>query len=533
MANNSPGVTTITSSTPTSVALNATTQQSINFWQTARQSFREYARSHERTVETVFEDTAAKDAQKQRQIESLWIRSAEKNAIIIDIRPFSISVDEFLDALKEQYDGKALGVRPVGQSSGDVAVIAFDTAEARNEACTIGVTVGEHTIIGTPALDANSQVVRLSLDGLPLLRSESLRALLHGALTPFGKVLHAKVYLDKRGFSFGKGEALIDVTPTAGRQFEPLVHEIHLGTDRLIYANWRGMDKHCFYCRKPGHLKANCPKKSRGPRTCLGCHSTAHLIRDCPKANPDGVGHKRGRRSLYELMETAQDTIRREQAATSRDEDTSQREMVEEEVEHVESPLPGQQKKSEVSANDQRMTVEPEVAQPDLAQPQQPTPSEVVPHVDGAIVTLVPVEQQCTTSTTTDSRQEAQEEAPANKRQKKDTNDDQTLQPVVDAEANMVDDLMMLFEDEDLDMAEVLDTQHTRSQSEAVLLKWVANHPEKAVAKVVQQHLDAGTKTTGLKKLREVIQHAKQHADAKKGGIGKRGGKRYTTDLRK
>ena len=89
-------------------------------------------------------------------------------------------MDEFWDALKVQYDGEALGVRLVGQTSGGRSshCCRHSRIEARNEgACTIGVTVGEYTIIGTPALHANIQVVCLYLDGLPFLRSESLRAL--------------------------------------------------------------------------------------------------------------------------------------------------------------------------------------------------------------------------------------------------------------------------------------------------------------------------------------------------------------------
>ncbi|KAI8138381.1 hypothetical protein BJV82DRAFT_697617 [Fennellomyces sp. T-0311] len=140
----------------TPVTLSTTAQKSIQFWEAGSKSFRAYARSYERTVETVFEDAEAKEAQKQRQLEGLWIRSAEKNAVIIDIRNHPITVDQFLDSLKEQYEDSAMGVRPVGQSNGDVAVIAFDTKEAREAACSVDIRVGEHTIIGTPALGVNS-----------------------------------------------------------------------------------------------------------------------------------------------------------------------------------------------------------------------------------------------------------------------------------------------------------------------------------------------------------------------------------------
>ncbi|KAI8148555.1 hypothetical protein BJV82DRAFT_574793 [Fennellomyces sp. T-0311] len=58
---------------------------------------------------------------------------------------------------------EAGSVRPVGQNNGDVAVVAFQTKEAREAACSARVCVGEHTIIGPPALGANSQIYRMAL----------------------------------------------------------------------------------------------------------------------------------------------------------------------------------------------------------------------------------------------------------------------------------------------------------------------------------------------------------------------------------
>lgn len=38
-----------------------------------------------------------------------------------------------------------------------------------------------------------------------------------------------------------------------------LPHEMHLGNHRLVFASWKGMKTHYFYCHKPGNTKATCP----------------------------------------------------------------------------------------------------------------------------------------------------------------------------------------------------------------------------------------------------------------------------------
>ncbi|KAG1136441.1 hypothetical protein G6F37_008621 [Rhizopus arrhizus] len=94
---------------------------------------------------------------------------------------------------------------------------------------------------------------------------------------------------------FGKGYALIDTAPE-DRTVLPLSHEIDLTNQRLIYASWRGMAPHCFYCHKPGHTKGNCPRLSQQRiKTCYSCGDPSHLIRVCPKRNTATVGEKHTR----------------------------------------------------------------------------------------------------------------------------------------------------------------------------------------------------------------------------------------------
>ncbi|KAG0923359.1 hypothetical protein G6F57_018435 [Rhizopus arrhizus] len=118
---------------------------------------------------TVFEDVDAKAATRTRRHEPIWIQSTEINSAVFDLQDLPVTPARFYAALAEQYPS-AIGATPVRQGTTNATVIAFDSAEDRTQACTVGVVVDPFTIHGTPTLSAESTVYRLSLDKLPLLR---------------------------------------------------------------------------------------------------------------------------------------------------------------------------------------------------------------------------------------------------------------------------------------------------------------------------------------------------------------------------
>jgi hypothetical protein len=131
------------------------------------QSFRNYWCTVRGTSVTAFEDPAAKALSRERRQARLWIQSSEKNSAVFDLQSTTVTPSAFFAALSAQYPD-AIGAVPVQQGSVSGTVIAFDSLEARTRACSIRIKVDSFTIIGTPTLDANSTVYRLSLDKLPL-----------------------------------------------------------------------------------------------------------------------------------------------------------------------------------------------------------------------------------------------------------------------------------------------------------------------------------------------------------------------------
>ncbi|KAG1141989.1 hypothetical protein G6F37_007533 [Rhizopus arrhizus] len=197
-------------------------------------------------------------ASRQRRQAHIWIRSAEKNSVAFEM-PKAVLPASFLKALAAQFP-TAIGVVPVKQEDHHGAIVAFGTVEVQTKACSIGVQVGSLTIIGTQTLSSDNSIYRISLDCLPILRPEELTPLVRQMLEPYGKVLYVGLLLDPAmNLFFGKGFAFLDTSTTEGPTFREFSHEMHLDNHRLVFASWRGMETHCFYCHKPGHTKATCP----------------------------------------------------------------------------------------------------------------------------------------------------------------------------------------------------------------------------------------------------------------------------------
>ncbi|KAG1049594.1 hypothetical protein G6F43_008089 [Rhizopus delemar] len=264
------------------------------------QIFRAYSKLTKRQFITAFEDKEAKATSRQKRNERLWIQSTEKNSAVFDLQSTTVTIDTFLAALSVQYP-EAIGGVDTEQGSVRGTVVAFDTIAARDRACTVGVTMENFTLFGTATLSTESSVYRVSLDKLPILRPSELSPLLQEVFSQYGKVLHVGLYLDpKTKLFFGKGYIMLDVADNDANVYRSLTHEISLGHNRVILVTWRGMEKHCFYCHKPGHTKSGCQRLQRQKiKSCYACKSLEHLVRDCPKIGSPIVGEKRARTEYH------------------------------------------------------------------------------------------------------------------------------------------------------------------------------------------------------------------------------------------
>ncbi|KAG1033807.1 hypothetical protein G6F25_010189 [Rhizopus arrhizus] len=215
---------------------------------------------------------------------------------VFDIQSLNLSIEVFLESLSSQYT-EAIGGVDTQQGSIRETIVAFDSEEARDKACSVGIQINSHTIHGTPTLSTESSVYRVALDKLPILRPSELSPLLQEAFKKYGKVLHVGLYLDpKTKLFFGKGYVMLDTANDQGQVYQTLTHEIPLVQYRIILATWRGMAQHCFYCHKPGHTKNSCQRlQKQKAKSCYACGSFEHFVRDCPKTGSPSVRNKRAR----------------------------------------------------------------------------------------------------------------------------------------------------------------------------------------------------------------------------------------------
>ena len=466
MDHNSPGGTNNTS-TPTATTASAAstnaTHTSAELWSQFRShSLQYHAKNHERTALLVFEDVEAKAAQRQQKMERLWIRSAEKNSVVFDLRRHALLGTTFLDALHVQYP-EAIGVDSKRGEQNGIAIVAFDSVAARVKACTIGVTIDDSlTIIANETVEADSNVVRLQLEGLPLLRATELAPLVTRALSPYGKVLHVNMYTDERGLFFGKGSATIDATATEMTEYKALNHEIPLGRDRLFYAKWRGMPKHCFYCKQSGHLRMACPRRKRGPKLCFGCHSDTHLIADCPKVNTTDTGNKRQRPGSANELKESLVLVEARLNGAQEVETAEERNMLD--------PSPGHSSSNEGSS-----------------QPENAAAEEVITHP-------------------------LQEKAPDHTSEK-----DVSGHVVIEASSTTTQNTSDNMEFDELDWcntddeATEVDTDMREAQEEK-LLQWIQFHSQDPSVRAAQQALETGDRRQAFKLVRQHFSQSKKGA---------------------
>ncbi|KAI8141144.1 hypothetical protein BJV82DRAFT_715051 [Fennellomyces sp. T-0311] len=145
MHHSSPGDTNIDPNMQATTAIPSTTTTTgaPDPWPPlSSQTLQFHARHHGKTTTMIFEDVAAKAAQRQQHMERLWIRSAAKNSVVFDLRRHSMTAAVFLDALHEQYP-EAIGVDPRKGAKNGHAIVAFDTTDARVKACTLRVVIND------------------------------------------------------------------------------------------------------------------------------------------------------------------------------------------------------------------------------------------------------------------------------------------------------------------------------------------------------------------------------------------------------
>lgn len=104
------------------------------------------------------------------------------DSAVFDLKQPPVLPTDFYEALANQYFSTIETV-PVRQGAINGVIIAFDSAESRTAACSIGITIGSFSVVGTLTLPPTSSIYRVSLEKLPLMRHDSLISTLYFFIT--------------------------------------------------------------------------------------------------------------------------------------------------------------------------------------------------------------------------------------------------------------------------------------------------------------------------------------------------------------
>ena len=78
------------------------------------------------------------------------------------------------------------------------------------------------------------------------------------------------------------------------------------------------MEKHCFYCHRPGHTKSGCQRlQHQKIKSCYACKGPEHLFRDCPKIGSPNVGEKRAKTESHVSHNTIAQSVLASQSDNS------------------------------------------------------------------------------------------------------------------------------------------------------------------------------------------------------------------------
>lgn len=154
-----------------------------------------------------------------------------------------------------------------------------------------GITLPDNTYVkGFTSFPADSRIVRLKLEKLPLKPLRLLKLDMQERLSCFGKVLDLGVS-HSNGCFMGQGYATLDLNPSTEENDAPFeeLQRILLWRDddgdvRQVLLQWEDMPDFCRLCQRTGHCRADCPDYQKYLK-CHNCNLNGHIMRNCPRNN--------------------------------------------------------------------------------------------------------------------------------------------------------------------------------------------------------------------------------------------------------
>lgn len=238
----------------------------------------------------LFEDPEIAAYNRSLQVTSIIHSALSPKAVVFDI-PSSLFKHR-TDAYKlivDQLGPVVGGFNPISlrgtRPSGNLIIATeFRDTTATTKAISTGVTVDNMQFKAIPYKEnatSSDSLIRVNLTLHRLEEDDILLPNLLSSLSNYGKVCQIKKLLC-RNFFEGELSVLLDrAEPEIDNpRYQKLTRVLYLDAwDVFAPASFKGAEPICYYCRKTGHVKKDCPALK--DLTCFGCGKSGHIKRRC------------------------------------------------------------------------------------------------------------------------------------------------------------------------------------------------------------------------------------------------------------
>jgi hypothetical protein len=238
----------------------------------------------------LFEDPEIAAYNRSLQVTSIIHSALSPKAVVFDI-PSSLFKHR-TDAYKlivDQLGPVVGGFNPISlrgtRPSGNLIIATeFRDTSTTAKAISTGVTVDNMQFKAIPYKEnatSSDSLIRVNLTLHRLEEDDILLPNLLSSLSNYGKVCQIKKLLC-RNFFEGELSVLLDrAEPEIDNpRYQKLTRVLYLDAwDVFAPASFKGADPICYYCRKTGHVKKDCPALK--DLTCFGCGKSGHIKRRC------------------------------------------------------------------------------------------------------------------------------------------------------------------------------------------------------------------------------------------------------------
>lgn len=242
-------------------------------------------------VEIVFEDPEITDYLRTQRALSIVQTALQPGSVLFTFpaaifnkhtEAYKLVVDQLGPVIGNSFIPISVrGFSPKGSSDLIFSTVFCNTSHA-TQAISQGIVVDGVTYKATPYKDRTvaNDYLRVYLN---LNRQEdnvdSLVDKLKSSMSLYGKVLQIKRLL-RDGFFEGEVSIVLNRRSTNEVDYKPLQRMLFLEEwDVLVPARYTGADKVCYFCRKSGHIKQDCPVLKE--ITCRRCGIQGHTQRRC------------------------------------------------------------------------------------------------------------------------------------------------------------------------------------------------------------------------------------------------------------